>query len=297
MIAAPDIAIAVAFTIAVWWGSTGAVIYLDGLPETTFRWSFLGAAVLGVAGLWAIAATANDGSTAGAYTAFTGALAVWAWNEVAFLMGYITGPRPRSCPPDVTPSERFSYAIQAIGYHEVALAISGLVVWWVASAGTNTVAPLTFAILWAMRLSTKINIFLGVPNVAEELLPRGLRFLTSYFRKGPVNALFPATVTAATLLLAVLIWLVIDAATAAAAVGMTLLTTLMALAVLEHWLLVLPIRVERLWSWGMASHRANHDDIPARPIAGRPRDDITAITTTGAALAERPAPHDLGRIR
>ena len=30
----------------IWWFSTGVVIYLDGLPRRTFRWTMLGSSVL-----------------------------------------------------------------------------------------------------------------------------------------------------------------------------------------------------------------------------------------------------------
>jgi len=34
------------FSAFVWWFSTGIVLYLDGLPQRTFRWSLLGSTVL-----------------------------------------------------------------------------------------------------------------------------------------------------------------------------------------------------------------------------------------------------------
>ena len=39
------------------------------------------------------------------------------------------------------------------------------------------------------------------------------------------------------------------------AVGFTLLGTLMALAVLEHWFMVLPLPSEALWRWALRSRR------------------------------------------
>jgi hypothetical protein len=38
--------------------------------------------------------------------------------------------------------------------------------------------------------------------------------------------------------------------------GYTMLTALMALAVLEHWFLVLPLPVAALWNWGLKSRAA-----------------------------------------
>ncbi|MBV8868454.1 MAG: DUF3623 family protein, partial [Acetobacteraceae bacterium] len=41
----------VLFALFVWWFSTGLIIFLDGLPRRTFRWSMLGATVLLAASL------------------------------------------------------------------------------------------------------------------------------------------------------------------------------------------------------------------------------------------------------
>ena len=34
------------FALFVWWFSTGAILYLDGLPVPTFKWSMLAATLL-----------------------------------------------------------------------------------------------------------------------------------------------------------------------------------------------------------------------------------------------------------
>ena len=114
----------------------------------------------------------------------------------------------------------------------------------------------TFAILWVMRLSTKINIFLGAPNIPDEFLPPHLRYLASYFCRRPMNGFFPLSITAATLFTALLIHLAIAATSSPLdRTGYALLTTLMALAVLEHWLLYVPVSAAKLWAWGLSSHR------------------------------------------
>jgi hypothetical protein len=40
------------------------------------------------------------------------------------------------------------------------------------------------------------------------------------------------------------------------ATAFSLLFTLVALALIEHWFMVLPIPSEKLWQWGLASHAA-----------------------------------------
>jgi putative photosynthetic complex assembly protein 2 len=53
--------------------------------------------LLGVAFI-GLAATRDDTRITGAYIAFTCTVLVWAWQEIAFLLGYVTGPRRTPCP-------------------------------------------------------------------------------------------------------------------------------------------------------------------------------------------------------
>jgi putative photosynthetic complex assembly protein 2 len=240
-------------TLFAWWFSTGAILYLDGLPRRTFRWSFGAASLIALAALWGLAATADQTGAAGAYLAVLCAVLLWGWNEMAFLFGYITGPRREPCPPDATGFARFSCATRAILHHELALLACLLLVAVLTWGGANPFGLMTFALLFAMRLSTKLNIYLGVPNTTVEFLPGHLAYLKSYFRQKPMNLLFPFSATLSTLLTA---WLVHEAALGdpALATGFVLLATLAALGVIEHWFLVVPLPVAGLWSWGLRSH-------------------------------------------
>ncbi|MEM9028792.1 MAG: DUF3623 family protein, partial [Pseudomonadota bacterium] len=122
----------------------------------------------------------------------------------------------------------------------------------------NTVGLWTYAILWIMRLSAKINVYLGVTNHAAEFLPDEVAYLQSYFGKHPMNLFFPLSVTVSTVFV---VWL-FTAATAAGAtpfetVGTALLASLLALAVLEHWFLIIPLPATQLWAWGLVSHTSS----------------------------------------
>lgn len=244
------------FVIFLWWASTGLILYLDGLPTRTYRWSVLGATVLLCAGLALLIESRAATSAAGAYLAFTGAMIVWGWNELLFLTGFLTGPRRTPCPSDAAGWPRVRYAVESILYHEIALLLSALMIALVTAGGSNPLGLATFALLWVMRLSTKLNVFLGVPNLSEEFLPAHLKYLATYFARKPMNLLFPVSVTLATLGLLRLI----DVAGAANAsdyrnVAATLPAILLGLAILEHWFLVLPLQSGKLWTWGLASHK------------------------------------------
>jgi putative photosynthetic complex assembly protein 2 len=243
------------FTLFVWWFSTGVILYLDGLPRRTFPTTMAGAtALLGLA-LWALVHTRDDTSVAGAYCAFTCALLVWAWQEVAFLLGMVTGPRRTACPPGAVGWRRARFALEAVLWHEGALVLLALAVLACVGSGANRVGLWTFLALWAMRQSAKLNVFLGVRNLGESFLPEHLQYLKSYFQRRPMNVLFPFSVTAGTAAAAWLLWPLLDTATSAhQATGLRLVGTLLALGALEHWLLVLPLPSEALWRWGLRSH-------------------------------------------
>lgn len=261
-------ALPVLFTLFIWWFSTGVILYLDGLPRRTFKWTMLAfSLVLGLA-LVGLSASSDVATESGAYCAFTCGVLVWAWQEVAFLLGYVTGPRKSACPPGATGWRRARYAFQAVLHHEVALLVLGAAVLGVTWGGVNQTGWWTFAILWAMRQSAKLNVFLGVRNLNEGFLPDHLKYLQSYFARRPFNALFPLSVTASTLL-AVVVW---KAALGADAdrfesTSLSLCAGLLSLAVLEHWFLVLPLPFEALWNWGLRSRGAvPHEALRPKPL-------------------------------
>ena len=113
----------------------------------------------------------------------------------------------------------------------------------------------------AARLSTKLNLFLGVPNFAAEFFPDHLRHLTSYMRKGPASALFPVSMAAGAGLAGVEAVLAFRPdATPYQLVGLSLVFVLTVLALLEHAFMVLPLHDAALWRWALpASAKTNAD--------------------------------------
>lgn len=263
--------VAAAYALVVWYFTTGVILLLDGLPRRTFRTS-LGVATLMMAGaLYVLAEVRDDTSITGAYLAFSASIVVWGWIEMTFLMGFVTGPRRSACPAGCSGPAHFLHAVQAILWHELLIVAAAATLVALGWGGANTLGASTFLLLWAMRQSAKLNLFLGVPNLGEEFLPEHLRYLRSFFRRRPMNLLFPLSVTAGSLLA----YALVDAARSAAAgsfeaIGATLLASLTILAVLEHWFLVLPLPVAALWRWGMRSHPpARSGDTPPPPGTAR----------------------------
>ena len=74
-----------------------------------------------------------------------------------------------------------------------------------------------------------------------------------------MNLLFPVSVTVSTVVAALLFRRAFAAdADAATAAGYTFVATMMTLAILEHWFLVLPLPAAALWGWSLQSHRQPH---------------------------------------
>ena len=157
---------------------------------------------------------------------------------------------------------------QAIIYHELATLAAAALVTAAVWRSPNQVGLWTYLILWVMRLSAKLNLFLGVPNLGEKLLPAHLQYLQGFFRKRPMNFLFPVSVTASTLVTAWLARRCFGSTDPRQIAAYALTASLLALAVLEHWFMVLPLSSEKLWNWSL--HRPTRGSIETR-IPVKPR--------------------------
>ena len=243
---------AVLYTVFLWWFSTGAILWLDRLPRTTYRFSLIGAGVLAIAAVAGLFVSAAHPTPTGALIAFTCAVVIWGWHELSFLTGFVTGPSNDACPPDARGWMRFKLAASTLIYHEIALAVTALALMAATWGQPNQVGVWTFLVLFGCRLSAKLNLFLGVPNFTESLFPEHLRHLTSYLKKSRISALFPLSVAAGCALAAALAVKAFDPAAAAFEVtGFSLVFALTALALIEHAFMVLPLPDAALWRWAL----------------------------------------------
>lgn len=249
-------------TVFAWWFSTGIILLLVRLPPKNYGIALsLFASVLALA-TGGVIMTAGDDTTSAAYFAAGCALCIWGWHEASFLMGKITGPRPAACPADAKGWTRFKYAALTVIHHEIAIFLTLLALIGLTWGQPNPVAAWTFGILFTMRISAKLNIFLGVPNLTDEFFPAHLEHLKSYLPKRPMNALMPVSVIGSLILCA---WLMTQADRAiegsAMATGFVLLFTLAALALLEHFFMVLPVQDAALWRWASPNKSALKSEI------------------------------------
>jgi putative photosynthetic complex assembly protein 2 len=203
-----------------------------------------GALIL-TASLFALRGIAGGTSTLTVYAEFLLALLIWGCIELSFLLGYVTGPRRSACPTGCSGHRHFRHAVEAIAYNEIANLAAALAIALVSRPDGSMMALSTFMLLWALRISAKLNLFFGVSNWAEGLLPERLRYLESFFRRRALNAWFPFSILLGT---AAFGWLLFawrrdqDPQDA-------LLASLAALGVLEHGFMVMPLKSERLFTW------------------------------------------------
>ena len=286
----------------VWWFSTGAVLLLVGLSG---RFEILRALVAGglLAGsLGGLALTAGDTSVTGAYAAFTCTILLWGGQEIALLAGWVTGPRALPCPVGVAGSQRLGLALQAILYHEFALLACGAAIFVLTWTGPNQIGLWTFTALWVLRQSAKINLFVGVPVTNDELMPDAVKFLKTFFARKPVGAFFPISVTLATAVLVILIQRIVEvAATPFDVAGLTLVSTLFALGVVEHWFMLLPLPAITLWGWGMRSGFPPEDTTMEQErdstITNAPPNLVVLANVRPDAAPPRPAQANCARQR
>jgi putative photosynthetic complex assembly protein 2 len=239
-------------TIAMWFLATGLIAWLDNRDRATFPRSLMLAGLAGAAGLVIVAVSMQSASIVGVYAAFGGAILIWAWHEIGFLTGAIAGPRREACPEGATMWERFGHASAAMAWHEIALAITAILLISLSWGAPNQIAAMVFLLLFVLRLSTKLAIFAGVPNMSTDILPPHLGYLKSYFGAPRFTVTLGVAILAS---VALALWLGSLAKAApdgtADAAGASLLFALAALGALEHLFLALPFRDGALWGWAI----------------------------------------------
>lgn len=264
----------VLFAVFVWWFSTGLVLYAVNRPAERYGAGLAVANVALVAGLIGLYVSSGSATASAAYAGFVSALAVWGWHEMTFLMGLVTGPCTVPCKRLPSGRAPLVEAMATVIYHEAAIALTAGLIAALTWGGENLTGLWTFMVLWVLRLSAKVNVYLGVPNLTEEFLPPHLQYLKSYFCHRPMNMFFPFSVTAATAAMLLLALAAADPTSSEAqAASYSLLAAFMGLAVIEHWFLVVPFRSAKLWNWGLADDGADTAAIATTPLtdsAGMP---------------------------
>lgn len=234
------------YSLAIWWISTAIIIYFNFQPVVRFYF-FLTSLALGLIWGFLWVKHRNDDTIKGSYISFTGSLFVWGFVEVSFYTGYIVGPYVRPIFA-ISPSwEAFHQAVHRSIYHEMmimTLGLAALVVFWKAK---NKFGLYTFFILWFAHQSCKLNVFFGVTNIGREFIPDTVSDMAPYMTIANMNWLFPFSITLNTLFAYKILKYVRNPDEPSwRRIGYILVGMMALLALVEHWLLVLPLN-ESLW--------------------------------------------------
>lgn len=258
------------FALVAWWFGTGAILWLVRRPASGFRWRMAAMSAVGAASVWSAWHSMQSAGASAAYLGFASVIVMWGWHEMAFLSGWITGPRRVPLTPGARGMERFNESLQVVLHHELALLLNFVLLWVLQAGNPNHVALCTFALLWCMRLSAKLNLFFGVPEVGAGYLPAHLKYLGSYFRSGRVSGFFWLSMAASA---GSWLWLVGQARDGAVEVtaGWVLLAALLGLAIVEHLIMLFPLPLQRLWGWAMGTSGAMAPPhVPSTPAEAAP---------------------------
>ncbi|MDG1932091.1 MAG: putative photosynthetic complex assembly protein PuhE [Luminiphilus sp.] len=247
--------LALAVAVLLWWLMTGLALMSVHQPPARKRAIFALVSLLALAALFGVEMNAARHTTSATIAGFAMGLVIWAWLELSYLMGYITGPIKRPAAASMRLPQRFYNALGTTIYHEVlVVGVVGIVC--ILGAGLpNPTIQNTLAVLWLMRWSTKLNLFLGVRHFNSQWLPDNMRYITSYLKAGK-NSWF---IFFSTIFAAYCTYLLFSfgqiAAEPASALSLFLVGWLAVLAVLEHCFLMMPMGETALWRWAEVNAR------------------------------------------
>jgi putative photosynthetic complex assembly protein 2 len=253
MVEAGSLAVPFAVVTLLWFVSTGLVAMINHRLRQSFGRALIIAGVCAMSGLALLVVTSQSTAVWATYVSFVGGLLIWSWHEISFLTGAVTGSHRDPCPPQAEGWQRFNLATMALIHHEIALAMTAGLLLSLASVTANPTGAYAFALLLIFRLSSKLNIYWGVPNMSDELLPLHLAYLKSYFGPKRLRPMLVLTTAGILALAGYFAMHAINASQANEAVQAGLLCCLCLLAALEHLFLAIPFRDSALWGWALAA--------------------------------------------
>jgi putative photosynthetic complex assembly protein 2 len=254
-----DLALPIGFAVLLWWLSTGAILWLVGRPAS-YGITARVATASAFAALLGVVLLREETGLGAAYLGFALGIVSWGWHEVMFLLGFVSGPRKTPCPPQLAGNRRFFVSLEAVLHHEIALLVHGALLFLVSLGSANMVAAQTFLVLWIMRVSAKLLVFFGAPNIPTHFLPNHLLYLGSYFRRAANPAAALLALGATSTVAAGLVSLAFAAPSGGfAEAAFVLLSTLATLAVFEHLALVIRVPDQPLWAWAVRPACENPD--------------------------------------
>ena len=247
---------AIVISITSWWLLTGIALIAVHQPQRRRRVVFVLVSLIMMATWSVIPSNVIDGSPLASAVGFLLGLLIWAWLEISYLLGFVTGPNHKPCPEGATSWQRFMGGLGTTLYHELAVLMMVALLGWISYGSINTTAVNTLIVLWLMRWSAKLNLFFGVRHFNEEWLPSHLGYLVGYLRIDRASWLLPLTTFLGIVATTALYQLGYGAGSVAQQLSFYLVATLMLLATVEHLFLMFPFQESILWRWAASDGRS-----------------------------------------
>lgn len=235
------------FVLIAWWLGTATVLVLQQQYRTSHgvtSWLLPAIALISAVTLFS---TSTSASISAHFLAFLAALVLWGCIELSYYWGLITGTHKQPCPADIVGWPRFRIAIQTSIWHETTAMVTGLLLLVILWEAHNPTGLYAFLVLWLMRWSAKLNLFIGVPHFSTAWFPESMNYLKSYIQHRPISLFFLISVGLAT---GVALWLLETASSVGgtSALSYRLPALLLCLAIVEHIFMALPIADNKLWN-------------------------------------------------
>ncbi len=241
-------------TLSLWWLFTGLALISAHQNPPIKNLLFGLSTVVAIVCLSSVPYIAADTSLLAVFVGFLFALLIWAWLELMFLMGVVTGPNKSSAPPGLGLGQRFKLALSTMIHHEVAvISVIGLTLFLGGNQPANPIVFFVLLLLWLMRCSTKLNLFFGVRHFNNGWLPERHKHVVTYISVGKNSALMAPSALLAAVFAVLLFSRAFATDDASAALNLFLLAWVAMLAAIEHVFLMYRVGEEALWRWAVKS--------------------------------------------
>lgn len=242
----------VLYAVFLWWFTTGLIIVVYDRSRWLTQLCYAGMTMGMMLAVLAFVATRNMTDMNAILIALTCGVVIWGWQVAGYYLNFVTGESA-----DVTDDNqlslrhRFWLALNSGIHHELmalVFAIGMIILTW---SSPNKWGMWVYVALWLMHASAKLNVFFGVRNFHIEFLPQHLHHIERLLEHRQYNAFFPFSVVVASSVVLVLFFrAVYPPIVETQSAGYLAIATLIALGILEHCLLVLPVP-STLYGWGM----------------------------------------------
>ncbi|MEY2908676.1 MAG: hypothetical protein RLZZ602_1199 [Pseudomonadota bacterium] len=244
-----EVVLAIVVALTGWWFSTGLILFLVHRNASLHGRLFVVATGIMLLVLMCVPAFAVVASPVNTVIGFCLALLLWGWLEMGYLMGFVTGPNRKPCPPHASLSARLRLGVGTCLWHELWLLLLVGSLYILTYEQPNQTTLWTFTALWLLRWSAKLNLVMGVRNYNYAWLPQHLEYLDSYIPRRIFNPLFPFSVLMGAGSAAFIFSLAAASGSVAHTVSYVLVAALVTLGTLEHIFLMFPMGDARLWQW------------------------------------------------